>query len=412
MSRRLLFAFAMAVTPLLVCSGAPLPSAPPSDLGFSPDRLERVHALVQGSVDRDELAGAVTLIARDGRICDVHAYGLRDREAQLPMQRDTLFRIASMTKLVTAVAALTLYEEGRFALDDDAGDYLPEWKHLRVATSSGPGAPDTIVARPVTVRHLLTHTAGITGTWPAAFAKTPAPSLQAFVAAVAQEPLAAQPGDRFIYGNGYDVLAYFVEVVAGQPFDRYVHERVLAPLGMDDTFFQVPREKQPRLAKTYLHEPGRALALRPASPDAYYLGGPGYPRGSGGLITTVDDFARFAQMLLKGGELDGRRILGPKTVQLMTTDQLIRLKEPNTFLQPFESYGFGVSVRVTLGGAPTPGSLGQFGWTGAATTYCSMDPRERTIALLFAQHYPWNEHDLFSKFSTTFYQALTTSRVQ
>lgn len=408
--KHLFFALAFLMAAFAPCHATPLPSAPPAELGFAPDRLERLHALLQRRIDREQLAGAVTLIARDGKICDVRTYGFRDRENRLPMQRDTLFRIASMTKLVTAVAALTLDEEGRFGLDDDIGDYLPEWKHLRVAARNDASPAETVAARPITVRHLLTHTAGIGANGPSAFAHAPAPSLHAFAAELAQMPLAAQPGDRFIYGLGYDVLGYLVEVVSGQPFDRYVRDRVLTPLGMSDTFFQIPAAQQTRLARTYVHETGQPLALRPTPPDAYYLGGIGFQRGSGGLVTTIDDFARFAQMLLNRGELDGVRILCPKTVQLMTTDQLTTLKEPNTFLQPFESYGFGVSVRVTLGGAPTPGSLGQFGWTGAATTYCSMDPQEGTLALLFAQHYPWNEDDLFSKFSTTFYQALVTSR--
>jgi CubicO group peptidase (beta-lactamase class C family) len=398
---------------------APLPAVAPGVVGISAERLERMHAVVQGFVDRRQLAGAVTLVARDGRIADVRTYGWSDLATKEPMRRDAIFRIASMTKIVTAVAVLQLFEEGRFGLDDPVGDSIPELKHMRVLTGGDAEHPQFAEARPVTIRHLLTHTSGLASDATAAAAlrpfyvreaeKTPA-SLREFVAGVAQLPLGSQPGDAFNYGIGYEVLGYLVEVVSGRTFDQFVRERIFAPLGMPDTGFQVPKEKQARLAQTYVHEAGQGLVprVRPGAP--YHLGGAGYPRGSGGLVSTADDFARFGQMLLNGGELDGVRILGPKTVQLMTTDHLTDLKERNTFLQPFESYGFGVSVRLTLATGGTPGSVGQFGWSGAWTTYCSMDPKEGTVALFLAQHGPWNEYDVFAKFSTTFYQAIEVRR--
>ena len=398
---------------------APLPATPPAAVGISAERLARLHDLVQGYVDRGQFAGVVTLIARDGKIADLHTYGSRELDPNLPMQRDTLFRLASMTKLVTAVAVLQLFEEGRFGLDDPVGDYIPELRAMRVLTGGDRAHPQWTEARPITIRHLLTHTSGLAAAGSGAQVLQPLydqvesaghTSLRALMADFSTLPLCNQPGDAMHYGASYEVLGYLVQVVSGQPFDAYVHDRVLAPLGMSDTCFQVPKEKQARLARTYIHEAGKALALRVPPPNPYYLGGPGYPRGGGGLISTADDFARFGQMLLNGGELGGAHILGPKIVQLMLTDHLTDLKEPNTFLQPFESYGFGVSVRLTLATGPTPGSVGQFGWTGAATTYCSMDPKEGTVALFLAQHYPWNEYDIFSKFSTVFYQAIDERR--
>lgn len=384
-----------------------LPEVAPAAVGVAVERLGRMHDLIQSYVDRGLLAGAITLVARDGMICDVHAYGWQDREAMRPMERTALFRVASLTKLVTAVAALKLWEGGRLALDDAVGDLIPALRNMRVATGGGAAAPGLAVARPITFRHLLTHTAGFQEGWPTEFIERPPASLHEFVTALAGQPLVAQPGDRFIYGCGYEVLAYLIEVVSGQPFDCYIRNVVSGPLGLSDTCFQVPPAKQARLARTYVHDPGRYLVARPVLPSTYHLGGLGMPRGGGGLVTTIDDYARFAQMLLNRGELDGVRILDRKTVELMSTDQLGNLRDPNAFLPPFESYGFGVGVQTRGGDESMPGAPGQFGWTGAATTYCSVDPQERTVALFFAQHYPWNEYDLFGQFSKAFYGAIS-----
>jgi CubicO group peptidase (beta-lactamase class C family) len=410
----------MASRALPFSSAAPLPAIAPTEVGLSASRLERLHALIQGIIDRGEMAGALTLVARDGKIADLRTYGYRDLAARQPMQRDSLFRLASMTKMVTAVAVLTLYEEGRIGLDDPVAKYIPEFAHMRVGTGPDAAHSGLVEARPITIRHLLTHTSGLAAGGAAAVWLAPLydrtvegvnrASLKAYIADLAQLPLCNQPGDAMYYGLSYEVLGYLVEKVSGQPFEAYVRDRICLPLGMRDTFFQIPREKQSRLALTYQREPGPKLVLRPADGQAYYLGGPGYPRGGGGLVATADDFARFCQMLLNGGELEGVRILGMKTVELMTTDHLTDLKEKNTFLQPFESYGFGVSVRLTLALGPTPGSIGQFGWSGAYTTWCSVDPKEGTVVLLLAQHLPWNDDDLFTKVGTTFYQALTERR--
>lgn len=398
---------------------APLPSVDPAKVGISPERLEILHALIQGKVDRGELAGAVTLIARDGRIADVRAYGWENLETKSPMRRDALFRIASMTKIVTAVAVLTLREQGRLGLDDPIGNYLPELRAMRVAVGGDAVRLELAPARPITIRHLLTHTSGLAAGGPQAAKLQPlydaaenrvSPSLEARMAGLAQLPLCNQPGDAMYYGASYEVLGRLVEVVSGRPFDRYVRDHLFGPLAMNDSFFQIPPEKQARLARTYVRGPEGRLRRREAPGIPYHLGGVGYPRGGGGLVTTADDFARFGQMLLNGGELDGVRILDPKTVELMTKDHLTELKVKNTFLQPFESYGFGVSVRLTLGLGPTLGSVGQFGWTGAWTTYCSMDPRENTVALLMTQHGPWNDDDIFSQFSVAFYQTLADRR--
>ena len=356
------------------------------------------------------MAGAVTLIARDGRIVDVMSFGWSDLAAHKPMQRDSLFRLASMTKIVTAVAVLTLYEDGRFKLDDPIAQFLPEFGNMQVCVGESPGHLQLVPARPITIRHLLAHTSGLAAGGPGQASleplydritnQTARSSLQSYMMDLTRVPLCNQPGDAMYYGLSYEVLARLVEVVAGQPFDAFVRDRICGPLGMRDTFFQIPAEKRERLAQTYIHTPGQPLELRKLAKDAYCLGGPGIARGSGGLVSTADDFARFLQMVLNHGELDGVRILRASTVQLMITDQLTDVKVKHTFLAPFESYGFGVSVRVSQNMAPTPGAIGQFGWTGAYTTWCSVDPQHQTVEILLCQQLPWNDDGVFEKFAT------------
>lgn len=212
---------------------APLPATMPVAVGISAERLERLHALVQGYVDRGQIAGVVTLIARDGKIADLRTYGSRDLDAKLPMQRDTLFRLASMTKLVTAVAVLQLFQEGRFGLDDPVGDYIPELQHMRVVTGGDRDHPQLAEARPITIRHLLTHTSGLAVAGPFTPVLQPLydrlesaehTSLRALIADFSALPLCNQPGDAMHYGESYEVLGYLVQVVSGQPFEAYVTE--------------------------------------------------------------------------------------------------------------------------------------------------------------------------------------------
>jgi CubicO group peptidase (beta-lactamase class C family) len=401
-------------------AAAPLPAADATKAGFSPERLERVHQLVQAFVDDGKYAGAITLIARDGRIVDARAYGYRDFATKLPMERDTLVYIYSLTKVAIAVTTLTLFEEGRFSLDDPVAGYLPEFKHMKVLTGGTMEHPELADARPITIRHLLTHTSGFAYDFTASPTLRPYyertdifnhPTLPAFAQALAQIPLNHQPGDAFTYGASFDVLGYLIEKLTGQPLETAMRERVFAPLGMQDTFFVVPPEKRNRLARVYRHTAdGQLVAEAPMSLVPPAIGGPGFSSGSRGLVSTADDYARFAQMLLNHGELDGVRILAPKTVSLMTADHLTRIKTPTSFMGPAGTYGLGIGVWSTGSGSDSPGSAGRFGWTGAATTYCNMDPHEGTIALVFAQHFPYDDYGLLSKFSTTFYQSLITTR--
>ncbi len=403
-------------------AAAPLPAGDAVAAGFSPARLERVHRLVQAYVDEAKCAGAISLIARDGRIVDAHTSGWRDVAARLPMERDTLIYLYSLTKPAIAVTVLTLWEEGRFNLDDPIANFLPEFKNLKVLSGDPPQQPGLADARPITIRHLLTHTSGFAYDWNAGPVLQPqyeradlfkSANLPEFARALARIPLNHQPGDAFLYGASYDVLGYLIEVLTRQPLEAAMQTRLFGPLGMHDTFFLVPPEKRGRLA--VVHHRDASGALVPDQPNpvvARATGAPVIPNGSGGLISTADDYARFAQMLLNRGELDGARILTPKTVALMTSDQLTRIKTPTTFMGPAGTYGLGVGIWAADVAGGTPGSAGRFGWTGLATTYCNIDPVEGTVALVFAQHTPYDEFGLFLRFSTTFYQAISTSHAK
>lgn len=394
----------------------PLPTASPAEAGFAPDRLERLHGRMQRFVDEGRHAGILTLIARNGRVVDVRAHGLRDREQSLPMERDTIVRIYSMTKVVTSVAVMMLVEEGRLRLDDPVAMYLPALAKPMVFTGGTAAAPQlTESTRPITIRHLLTHTSGyIYGFGRDEIDKVyqeaklfEARTVDGFISTAARLPLGVQPGQRFWYGISTDILGAVVEQVADRPFDDFVRERITAPLGMADTGFTVPEGKRARLAKVYTTGKDGTLTPVPVDgvpyPDAQ---GRLFASGGGGLFSTIDDYARFGQMLLNGGELDGVRLLGRKTVETMRTNHLAHLERPTTDDSQSDGFGLGGAVRLDLAGGSPLGSVGQFGWSGAATTYFTIDPAEGVLALAFAQHMPFNEHDLFGVFSTMMYAAL------
>lgn len=407
--------------PLVLCSpagvaGQPLPASTPAAEGFAPDRLARLHARLQGFVDQGKHAGLITLIARHGKVVESRTYGLRDRERRLPMERDTIVRIYSMTKVITSVAVMMLVEEGRLRLDDPVTAYLPALAKPMVFAGGTAAAPQlTPAGRPITIRHLLTHTSGFIygfggGELDKAYNEAKLfqlPTLSAFLERAATLPLVVAPGERFAYGISTDLLGAVVEKVAGQPFDLFVRTRITEPLAMHDTGFTVPEHKRGRLAKLYTTGKDGSLKPMPVTGQPYPDElGRGFPSGGGGLFSTIDDYARFGQMLLNGGVLDGTRLLGRKTVETMRANHLVHLARPTTDGSPSEGFGLGGSVRLDRASGSPLGSVGQFGWSGAATTYFSIDPVEGTLALVFAQHMPFNEHDLFGTFSTMMYAAL------
>jgi len=406
---------AQVAAPAAAPASASLPAAAAAAEGFVPDRLDRLHARLSRFVEEGEIAGLVSMIVRHGKVVDVHTAGFRDREQRQPMTRDTIFRIYSMSKIITSVAVLTLIEDGRLRLDDPIAAFLPALAAPRVFTGGTAAVPQLVPARrPITIRHLLTHTSGF------AYGLSPsvvddmyrdAKLLQArssdeFVARVAKLPLISQPGEQFYYGVNTDLLGAIVEKVTGQTLGAYVKARILDPLGMVDTGFDVPAGKRARLATLYQRQDAgpltavAALSLAPnAAADLPYPDAEGrlFHSGGGGMFSTADDYARFAQMLLNGGSLGTARILGRKTVEMMRTDQNTRVDKPTA---GHSGFGFGVSVRRDLAGGPLAGSVGEFGWSGAATTTVAIDPGEDMVMLLLTQHLPFDQPRLFGVFTT------------
>jgi CubicO group peptidase (beta-lactamase class C family) len=382
--------------------------------GFDRDRLEVLHRTTRRFIDHGKHAGIITLLAYNGKIVDFQTYGYRDLENRLPMEPNTICRIYSMSKIITSVAALILWEEGWFNLDDSAETYLPELKGRKVFKGGSAESPELAdAARPITIKHLLTHTSGLIYDFDE---KDPlgkiykqadlwsAPNLDAFMKKVAELPLKHQPGDQYSYGINTDLLGALVERISQKKFSVFLQERIFEQLGMKDTGFDVPAEKMNRLAKTYkqgtdgkLVEAELLIGTSPA---------PGVESGGGGLFSTAGDYFRVAQMLLNNGSFGGKRILGRKTVELMTANHLLSLPDQAEVAKRPQGFGLGVEVQQDLGRSGVAASRGAFGWYGAATTYARIDPHEKIVAIALAQHFPFNEHNFFAKFATGYYQAL------
>jgi CubicO group peptidase (beta-lactamase class C family) len=400
-----------------------LPRAAPETVGLSAERLARIRPVIQQAVDQGKIAGAVTLVLRNGRVAHLEAVGQMDEGK--PMRADALFRIASMSKAVTSVAVMMLYEEGRFLLDDPIGKYIPEFKGAQVAVpSSEKQSVDLVPAtKSITIRHLLTHTSGITyrfigaNPWAKLYqeagindglAQTDL-TLADNIKRLAKLPLMHQPGERFSYGLSTDVLGYLVEVVSGMTLDEFFRRRIFEPLRMTDTGFYPIESKLDRLAAVYNQLPdGHVKRLDDEVVDRGYLvysasypykGAKRYYSGGAGLVSSINDYGRFLQMLLNGGELDGARILGRKTVELMTANHVGDLFGA-------QGFGLGFSIVRDLGKGNEPGSVGQYGWGGFFYTNFFVDPKEKMIGLFMSQLYPANEVKLHERFRALAYQAI------
>jgi CubicO group peptidase (beta-lactamase class C family) len=389
----------------------------PEEVGFSVERLERVTAGMQGYIDRRELAGTVTAVMRCGKLAYFHTAGMANLETGQPMQPDTLFRIYSMTKPVASVAVLMLFEEGRLRLTDPISRFIPAFdRKMQVAVNPDVG-PDCIEAnRPITVRDLLTHTAGLSygfdeesyldklyreQVWEVLESNREMPPTQ-LIEAIASLPLAHQPGSAFRYSMATDVLGHMVTLIAGMPFGDFLQTRIFDPLGMVDTFFCVPEEKRHRLAGVYNPSKNEGLEQVKPSNETVYTNPRCFQSGGGGLVSTASDYLLFSQMLLNRGELNGQRLLGRKTVELMISNHL----PPG--VHPFDdrSCGFGLGVNVVLDIASTQnlGSVGRFGWSGAASTNFWIDPIEELIGLFLTQR--MIETTAVDDFRNLVYQAL------
>jgi CubicO group peptidase (beta-lactamase class C family) len=369
----------------------PLPLASPEEIGLSSARLARLGAVMRGEIERGRVPGAVALIARRGRLGFFDSFGQRDAASGAPMRTDAIFRIYSMTKPITSVAAMILWEEGKFLLGDPIAKYLPELSDLEVAVERGGQIERVPLERDLTIQDLLRHTSGLTyefrGSGPvhkmymSARVYSRAQNSADQVATLGRLPLLHQPGTRWEYGRSTDVVGRLVEVLSGQPLSAFFEQHILAPLGMTDTAFHVPPHHQSRLAEAFGKDPdsGAAVQLLEVRDP------PNFESGGGGLTSTASDYARFLQMLLDGGTLDGHRLLSRKTIELMTADHLGPITGAPDLLLPGHGFGLGFAVRLHAGMAPVPGSVGQYFWGGLAGTTFWVDPAEEMFALLLIQ---------------------------
>jgi len=400
--------------------------ASPEDVGLSSQRLERIGNTVEQSINEGRIAGAVVLVARHGKVAYFKAFGMADRDAKKPMRTDNIFRICSMSKPITSVAVMMLYEEGRFLLNEPVSDFIPEFKNMKVLDPPFPqdktSPPGALVdaKQPITIFELLTHTAGLTYATRVGKAYHEAGigtgllqqegSTGDSINRLASLPLLFQPGDAWEYSLADDVLGYLVERVSGMPFDRFLEERVFKPLGMKDTYFFLPDDKVSRLAAAYAYYPDKGLQVIPEgkvikegefsySSDYPYRGPRTYFSGGGGLCSTTEDYYRFCQMMLNKGEFNGARLLSRKSVELMTIDHVQGKVEGM-------GYGLGFGVNSEARYLTELGSIGGYYWGGFYYTSFVIDPKEDMIAVFMGQLHPTGGLNLDSKVIRLAYQAI------
>ena len=403
-------------------------SVSPESVGLSSERLERIGRNIQKSVDENRIAGAVSLVARHGQIAYFKAFGMASREDRKPMQTDHIFRICSMTKPITSVAVMMLYEEGRFLLNDPVSNFIPEFKEMKVLdppyTQDKTSPPGSLVEakRPITIRQLLTHTSGLTYHWNARLGKQYREAgmghgvlhqdgtIGDAVKKLARLPLLFQPGDAWEYSVADDVLGYLVEVVSGMPLNKFLDERLFKPLGMKDTGFFLPQEKVSRLAGAYTYYPEKGLqpfrdqqAIEEGSfvysADYPYHAPKTYFSGGGGLCSTAEDYYRFCQMMLNGGKSGQTRFLSRKSVELISQNHIQGKSETS-------GYGLGFGVNSEARHLTELGSLGAYYWGGFFYTSFVIDPKEDLVAIFMGQLHPTGGLNLDAKTIRLAYQAI------
>ncbi len=416
---RPLVLIALAAAPVLAQAPTASPAPSAAATAFDPARLDRLGAYMQMSVDSQWIAGAVALVLRDGRVVYSRAVGWSDREARTPMTTDAIFRIASQTKAITSTAIMQLVEEGRIALLDPVSKWIPSFARTSVINRADSGRTVVPARRQITIFDLLTHTAGISygvegilgeryraaGLGPAAgfgwYTADKDEPICATMDRLGTLPFLEQPGERWVYGYNTDILGCVVERASGRPLDRYFKERITGPLGMRDTDFFVPREKAARLAVVYRSENGRAVrADTGARGQGHYLEGPRLSfAGGAGLTSTARDYARFLEAIRRGGTLDGARILSPRSVDLMSTNQV-----GTRYSADGNGWGLAFATVDRLG-ANGFASVGSYNWGGAYASIYHVDPSERLVMVLMINQVP-SSADLRAKFATLVYQAL------
>jgi CubicO group peptidase (beta-lactamase class C family) len=402
---------------------------PAEEVGMSAGRVGRIRPVMESAVARHEVPGVVTLVARRGKVVHFEAVGFRDVEAEQPLTTDTIFRIASMTKPCTTVALMTLVEEGRALLSDPVSKWLPEFSEMRVGASSedpgGSDPADPVVAttQPLTVWHLLTHTAGLPNVRQRTSFPGPDETVADWCRRVAKLPLRYQPGEAWEYSCATAVAGHLIEVISGTSLDRFLRERVFEPLGMKDTGFYLPASKVDRFSAAYLPVPDGGLQLGdPANESSRFVTPPRLIyNGAGGLLSTAPDYYRMLQMLLNGGELDGVRVLGRKTVEFMTANHIADLASERSLgglasmsalMGPGHGFGLGFAIVIdpgqSRGFAAQPVSRGSYGWGGGYGTFFWVDPEEEIIGIVMIQ--VWRAADIGmdirNRFAALVYQAV------
>lgn len=383
--------------------------------GLHTGRLSRIATHIdQAYIQPGKLPGALTLVARRGEICWLHAQGLMDVERNKPVTRDTLFRVYSMTKPMTSIALMQLYEQGRFLLDDPVHKYIPAWQNLRVYKAGiHPQFMTTPTERPMTVRDLLTHQSGLTYGFmnrtnvDAAYRALKLDggadlTLERLVDELSRLPLEFSPGTAWNYSVATDVVGYLVQVLSGMSLEDYFIEHLFKPLGMQDTYFTVPADKIDRFAACYQYQPGDRFSLQDDPQQSSFTRAHGFLSGGGGLVSTIDDYYRFAQALANGGELQGARIIGRKTLEFMRLNHLpgnqdLPAVSVGAFSEtPYEGSGFGLgfSVKTDVAKSHTNGSVGEYGWGGMASTNFFIDPVEDLLMIFMTQLIPSSTYQI------------------
>ena len=397
------------------------PDVTPEEVGLSSERLARFAAYTDAMVESGKIPGATIAVSRFGKLAYFETIGWADIGERKPTRADTLYRLHSMTKPLFAVATLTLVEEGRLSLVEPISKYIPEFADVNVLAGGTADAPELedLKSAPI-VGQLLSQTAGIAigsdmfaeKTIAEIYSRAPIyednPTAEEIAQRIARLPLAGQPGETFVYGLSFDVLARVLEVASGQSLDDFVSARLLDPLGMEDTFFVVPDDKLHRFSNSYdITGPGSLQAVTRAGHIARWQSGRRFLSPNGDLVSTVSDYLRFAQMMLNGGELDGVRIVSRKTIELVTAivvenADLGRIRAP----MPGFGYSLGFGVLENLAATGMPGTVGAYGWSGWGDTYFFVDPKEQLIGAFFTQVYPGGTYDLRESLQTFTYQAL------
>lgn len=411
----------LAVIPAFASAQTPTSRKPGLDNGFAADRLQRIDSYLQQNVDSSRIAGAVALVLRDGKVVYERAVGWADKESGRRMTPDAMFRIASQTKALTSIAVMMLVEEGKIALNNPVGLFIPSYGRTLVATRADTGRAIVPAARRITIRDLLTHTAGISygtdslvarlyaekGLGPVAgwgwYTADKDEPICATMERLATLPFVRQPGEAFVYGYNTDILGCVVERASGLLLDDFIQRRITQPLKMTDTHFFVPPAQRQRLVAVYASDTANRVTRAPEGSrgQGHYVDGPRRSfAGGAGLVSTARDYARLLQMLLNGGELDGARLLSPKTVDLMTSNQVGTL-----FSSSGMGFGLGFSIVERLGADNTIVSVGTYGWGGAYGSQYSVDPKERIVLVFMLNQLP-NRSDVAAKFPNLVYQAL------